>query len=139
MLDQNLLPIDAQAVRRIPLGRGQEDIWAWEGERHGLYTVRSAYRILADKEAQAQDFKAGRPSHSTGTDNPLWMKVWKAKVPPKVRVFWWKILNDFIPSRANLYRRHMEQLQHANFVVLQRRPLSMLWLSALLQEFSGRS
>jgi hypothetical protein len=36
---QNLLPVDAQAIRRIPLGKVQEDLWAWEGERHGMYSV----------------------------------------------------------------------------------------------------
>jgi ribonuclease HI len=110
MLGQNLLPIDAQAVLHIPLGRAREDIWAWEGERHGLYSVRSAYRFLAEKEAQERDFKTGRPAHSAGNNNPLWRKLWAMKVPPKVRVFWWKVSHDYMPSRANLHHRHIEQL-----------------------------
>jgi ribonuclease HI len=114
-LDQNLLPLDAQAVRCIPLGRGREDIWAWEGERHGLYAVRSAYRILEGIEIQGRDFKAGRPSHSAGNDNPIWNKLWTVKVPPKVRVFWWKVANDFMPSKANLYRRHIEKTAACDF------------------------
>jgi hypothetical protein len=61
-----------------------------------LYTVRSAYRILAENEAHARDFKAGRPSHSARNNNPFWKKVWAAKVPSKVRVLWGKIANDFM-------------------------------------------
>ena len=38
-LNDNLLAMDAQAVKRIPLGRRQGDFCAWSGERHGLYTV----------------------------------------------------------------------------------------------------
>jgi hypothetical protein len=72
--------------------------------------VRSAYRILAKKEAQERDFNVGRSSHSRGNDNPLWKKVWAAKVPPKVRVFWWKVLHDFMPSKANLHYRHIARM-----------------------------
>jgi hypothetical protein len=31
-------------------------------------------------------------------------------VPPKVRVFWWRVSNEFIPSHANLHRRHIEPM-----------------------------
>lgn len=114
-LEQNLIHFDAQAVQRISLGRPQEDFWAWESERHGLYTVRSAYRVLAEKEAQERDFKSGQADHSAGNNNPVWRKLWKTKVPPKVRVFWWRVLHEFIPSRANLHYRHIERLDNCEF------------------------
>lgn len=47
-LQENWLPMDAQAVKRIPLGHGQGDFWACSAERHGLYSIRSAYRLLAE-------------------------------------------------------------------------------------------
>ena len=109
-LEQNLIPLDAAAARQIPLGRLTEDFWAWSGERHGLYSVRSGYRLLATAEAQKRDFDRGRASHSNNSDDPRWKKLWKCKVPPKVRVFWWRIMHDYIPSRANLHRRHIDQL-----------------------------
>jgi hypothetical protein len=46
-LNQNLTLLDAAAVCQIPLGRPSQDIWAWSGERHGLYTVKSIYHLLA--------------------------------------------------------------------------------------------
>ena len=51
-LEQNLVPLDAEAARRIPLGRSMTDSWAWSGERHGMYTIKSGYHLLAASEAQ---------------------------------------------------------------------------------------
>jgi hypothetical protein len=109
-LNQNLTPLDAAAVRQIPLGRSLQDIWAWSGERHGLYTVRSGYRLLASAAAQHRSYVQSRVAHSNHLNDPLWQKFWKCKVPPKVRVFWWPILNEYIPSRSNLHRRHIDPL-----------------------------
>jgi hypothetical protein len=109
-LNQNLTPLDAAAVRQIPLGRSLQDIWAWSGERHGLYTVRSGYRLLASAAAQHRSYVQSRVAHSNHLNDPLWQKFWKCKVPPKVRVFWWRILNEYIPSRSNLHRQHIDPL-----------------------------
>ena len=109
-LDQNLVPLDAAAARRIPLGRSMVDTWAWSGERHGLYSVKSGYRMLAASEAQQRDFVQRKATNSNHGADPIWQKLWKCKVPPKVRVFWWRVLNDYLPSRANLHRRHIDPL-----------------------------
>jgi hypothetical protein len=109
-LNDNLLPIDAQAVRRIPLGRRQGDFWAWSGERHGLYTVHSAYRLLVEQEAHDRYHKESRAASSLAINDPYWQKLWKCKVPPKVRVFWWRVSHDYMPCRANLYRKHIEPI-----------------------------
>lgn len=101
-LEQNLVHFDAHAVRCIPLGRGCEDFWAWEGERHGIYTARLAYRFLVEKEAQERNFKSGQADHSTGNNNPVWHKLWKTKVPPKVRVFWWRFrMSSYHPGQIS--------------------------------------
>lgn len=36
------LPIDARAILKIPLRSQDVDWWAWEPEKHGEYTVKSA-------------------------------------------------------------------------------------------------
>jgi len=46
-LQQFLTLMDADTVRSIPLStRRYDDFWAWHYERTGLFTVRSAYRML---------------------------------------------------------------------------------------------
>ncbi|CAN6692416.1 unnamed protein product [Malus baccata var. baccata] len=32
----------------------------------------------------------------------LWNKLWKSRVPPKVKVCVWQLCNDYVPTRANL-------------------------------------
>jgi hypothetical protein len=97
-LNQNLTLLDAAAVCQIPLGRPSQDIWAWSGERHGLYTVKSRYHLLASASAQHHSYVQSKAAHSNHLNDPLWQKLWKSKVPPKIRVFWWHILNEYIPG-----------------------------------------
>lgn len=41
-----------------------------------------------------------------------WKQLWKMKVPPKVHIFWWRVINDFLPSKAELKRRHIAKESH---------------------------
>lgn len=110
VLDLNLVPLDAVAAKRIPLGRLSTDTWAWSGERHVNYTVKSRYRLLVEKEAQHRDYLKQKATHSSNSGDPIWKSIWSCKVPPKVRVFWWRLIHDYIPSRANLHHRHINPL-----------------------------
>lgn len=72
--------------------------------------MKSAYRLLTEVEAQERAFAGGQSSHSAAACDLRWKKLWRQRVPPKVRVFWWKVINDYMPCRANLYRRHIDQI-----------------------------
>lgn len=82
LVREQFLPIDAEAILRQPLGRGQLDSWAWEKQRFGVYTVKSAYKLLYNQKME------GMVGHqpSSSYDRP-WKSVWKLSVPPKVKVF----------------------------------------------------
>jgi hypothetical protein len=54
----NFFNIDAEAILRIPV-RGREDnLWAWEPEKHGIYMVKSAYKQLHSLKRQQEDIEA---------------------------------------------------------------------------------
>lgn len=40
------IPVDAAAILCTPARIQNEDVWAWEPKKHGVYSVRSAYRLL---------------------------------------------------------------------------------------------
>ena len=66
--------------------------------------MRSAYRLLAVAN------RAQQPSGSGEASKLCLKKLWKLQVPPKVRSFWWRVINKFIPARKILHDRHMEQI-----------------------------
>ena len=38
-----------------------------------------------------------------------WRKVWSLNIPPKIRVFWWRACRNFLPSKMESCRRHVER------------------------------
>lgn len=105
---------DAQAILNIPLRNGGgEDFQAWAFESTGIYTVKSAYRTLVThKERLARE--EGADTGTSQTERQLWNSLWKLKVIPKVRVFWWRVLNKILPVEETLKRRHIKELDRCN-------------------------
>jgi len=43
---QIFIPMDAEAIQRIPIRSQLDDFWAWEPKKYGVYSVKSAYKLL---------------------------------------------------------------------------------------------
>ncbi|GJN09925.1 hypothetical protein PR202_ga27979 [Eleusine coracana subsp. coracana] len=51
-LERFFTPADREAILNIPIcTRQQQDYWAWHHEKKGMFTVRSAYRMLISGKA----------------------------------------------------------------------------------------
>lgn len=74
--------IDAHAILRTPVSGAGEDVWAWEPELHGIYSVKSAYRQLYDEH-----WHHGNQDVASASGDQTWKRIWHLCVPPKVRVF----------------------------------------------------
>jgi hypothetical protein len=105
VIKQSFILVDAAAILRTPARIHHDDVWAWEPERHGFYSVRSAYRLL--DMARIRDNEG--PEAST-SKNTVWRKILKLKVPPKIKVFWWHVVHEFLPTRQILHRKHVEPI-----------------------------
>ena len=44
-------------------------------------------------------------SYSGDSRSPLWKKLWPLNIPPKVRIFAWKMCMNALPTFVNLQRR----------------------------------
>lgn len=101
-------PVDAVAILKLPMVSRGEDMWAWEREKHGIYSVKSAYRLQEDVQNQGV-IDYDNPGSSM--EGP-WKLIWKLEVPPKVKVFWWRVMHDYLPAKKELHRRHLEPTAH---------------------------
>jgi hypothetical protein len=116
---------DADAILKIPLRcDGDDDLMAWSLEESGIYSVKSAYRALMERNHRNDECNPDRGS--TSSKETLRKKLWKLAVIPKVRVFWWRVLHGILPDYGTITRQHVmddstcgicraseETLQHA--------------------------
>ena len=71
-------------------------------------SVRSAYRVMDASERAVAHFNSDFTSPSCGEADPIWKKLWKLSVPPKIKCFWWRVLRGFLPVREVLHKRRLE-------------------------------
>ena len=94
---------DAEAILRIPLShRLVSDAMIWLHTKSGEYMVRSRYHIAQLIQKQEKD--VGESSKLEG-GSQVWAKVWKMKVPNKIRVFAWRACQNILPTCENLFHR----------------------------------
>ena len=74
--------------------RNVKDIMTWKADPSGVYSTRSAYKFMITPSSPAFDLRSSS-------------LLWKLKIPPKAAVFTWRLLQDRLPTRANLLRRNV--------------------------------
>ena len=113
MRDTFIAP-DAEAILNIPIRRGGgEDFLASAYETSGTYSAKSAYRALVNqKECIALD--EGTATNTSQTDEHMWTMLWKLKVLPKVRVFWWRVVRGILPDESMLKHWHIRPISRCN-------------------------
>ena len=88
----------------------QSGLSHWHYERTGLFTVRSAYRMLVQKKENATAWLENRPGRSNvHAEEKEWSIIWQLKVPSKIKVFLWRLARHSLPTADVLHRRHMAE------------------------------
>ena len=85
-LNQHLLPMDADSVKQIPISHtAQSDFWAWHYEKSGVFSVRSAYRMIVEMKYRHTNWLEGRSEASNVEElEGQWKKLWQVQVPLKL-------------------------------------------------------
>jgi hypothetical protein len=110
VIRRNFIAPEADAILNIPLRQGGgADFWAWGLEKSGVYTVKSAYRSLMMQNEHVA-LAEGTATGTSDSDTQLWSRLWKLKVVPKVRVFWWRVIRGILPVERTLQHRHIAEL-----------------------------
>jgi hypothetical protein len=100
---------DAQVIKNIPLSYSrQDDFWAWHYERSGVFSVKSAYRMLVHTRNQRQDWlDSNAESSDTEATRNRWKSLWKVKVPSKIRIFVWRLAHNSLSTGEVCKERSM--------------------------------
>jgi hypothetical protein len=98
---------DIEAILKVEIPKKEsEDRVAWHHEPNGIFSVKSAYRLaLSLKHANRDDSSC---STQRDGDRKIWNCIWKSNVPPKVRIFGWRVATDTLPTKMNKSRRNLE-------------------------------
>jgi len=75
-----------------------EDEWRWNLENHGVFTVSSTYKKLANIVIVETE--------RVGEENRVFAHMWKCSAPSKVAVLSWKGFHNRLSTRVNLIRRN---------------------------------
>ena len=88
--------------------RQMDDHLAWNFERNGLFSVRSAYQMLADTKRRREDWLEGRSGSSDiEAEAKSWETLWSVQVPGKIQHFMWRLSKLSIPTEDVRHARKM--------------------------------
>lgn len=107
LIHQLFYGFDADAICsiRIP-NSAAEDTLAWNYEKSGVFTVRSAYKLAASLQDQAEG--AASSSTNASHNRSMWDIIWKAKVPEKIKIFGWRTATNTLPTKLNKWKRTLD-------------------------------
>ncbi|KAL0700618.1 hypothetical protein Bca4012_056740 [Brassica carinata] len=136
---------DVASILRIrPSITGCPDMRRWAPCKSGNYTVKTGYHLqrLMDKENNNNQVSSSLAPHfNTHTLN----RFWSLRIPPKIKIFWWKIMHNALPVADNLNKRGCRidkgcqicggDLENIKHMLLECRVAREIWSISLLDKF----
>jgi len=87
-------------LQSVTLQVHKEDRWLWNLEKSNVFSVCSAYNFLTTQ---------------TTVVNPVDAKLlWHKELPLKVVIFAWRLFRDRLPTKNNLIRRNIINLDSSS-------------------------
>ncbi|XP_058201480.1 uncharacterized protein LOC131316197 [Rhododendron vialii] len=94
---------EVEAICKIPISlTGLPDKLIWKHTNSGNYTVKSGYGQWFLNNARNNQ---AAPSTSHVPPKTMWNRLWNIPTNPKVRMFMWKVVCNWIACRENLFKR----------------------------------
>ncbi|KAM5560293.1 hypothetical protein ABKV19_021457 [Rosa sericea] len=103
VLSELFTEMEVTKIAAIPLSiRPAEDRMVWHYDGKGVYNVRSGYHVMVNS-LRSHAWASTSSLIAGGQLRSYWNKLWQANVPPKVKVFTWRLLNGALPTRSALF------------------------------------
>lgn len=107
-LQEQVHPEDIPLIKKMRLRLVKApDVPTWIFTKDGQYTVKSGYHQLFKPNAES--------SPDNSHINALWKHIWAFNIPPKIKHFWWRVLQNALPVADNLARRRIRTLSDCIF------------------------
>lgn len=103
MLKHCISETQVTEVCKIPISMaGGKDKLIWKHNNFGAYTVKSGY---VQQRSKLTKVNSSKPSCSYVPSSSLWKKLWCIPTLPKIRMFIWRVLKNWVACRDNLVKR----------------------------------
>lgn len=126
--------IDVETICSIRISSRQEnDFIAWHPDKHGIFSVRSAYSL-------ALDFSRTEVSSSSSSIamSKVWKLVWKCDVPQKVKIFVWRAGSNCLPTLENKKKKEDGGFRHLQHMSKRKRKMWIMHCTgAIMPEIFG--
>uniref|UniRef100_A0A803PQM1 Uncharacterized protein n=1 Tax=Cannabis sativa TaxID=3483 RepID=A0A803PQM1_CANSA len=76
----------------------EKDRLIWHHSTSGSYNVKSGFHLATHLEDQLQ-------SSSSDANRDWWKFFWNLSLPPKIRIFSWKVIQHILPVAVALFKR----------------------------------
>ncbi|KAF4391669.1 hypothetical protein F8388_005434 [Cannabis sativa] len=93
---------DVPWILGIPIDTHSEDMLIWPFTKDGNYIVKSGYRVAREINLT--------PTRSSNMDqtHAWWKMWWSLNLPPRMKLFDWKMCRNWLPAKTNLVHRGMK-------------------------------
>ncbi|CAN0846303.1 LINE-1 retrotransposable element ORF2 protein [Linum grandiflorum] len=104
-LQRYFSPRSVELIRMIPLPKTRiADKLTWACSPNGNFSVNSAYHLALDNGiAPNSDYRLSFGPHIC--DDSFWKTIWGRSLPPKLKIFLWKIFTNSLPLNLPLSTR----------------------------------
>jgi hypothetical protein len=94
------------------------DVIAWQLEKSGIFSERSAYKLAFNELPEQCSF--GTSINQPAGDDPCWSRIRQADAPPKVKTFAWKASLNALATKVNKLKRNMRVTRFCNICGIEK-------------------
>jgi hypothetical protein len=78
----------------------QPDFWSWNYEKTCIFSVRSDYKMIVETREGWLDGSTESSCIDKTKTQGQWEKLWKTKVPAKLRIFAWRLARSSLLGKS---------------------------------------
>lgn len=135
---------DVSRILKIrPSFTGHPDVITWTPSKSGSYTVKTGYHMQRAMDREEQDNQVSISSDLQIQPRIL-NRFWNLKIPPKIKIFWWKLIHNALPVADNLVKRRCrldngcqvcgEEIENIKHMILDCRVAKEIWSLSMLNK-----